>query len=402
MKERTEKKNWIKTIVILMTLITPIFTRYALPILPGISMFDLILVFAFGLGLMVIAEDMKFDAGILLFTIYVLARQLISGIGGGVSSSDLDMLGGLHVMIYYVFGVVVVFNLKRIHNYESLVHVVATLITIFLLLQVLVYSVAGYYIDGTLRFLVHDSVSDRYAASVNSVRTTLRPRSVFIEPSHYGVYVALALALVIDYQNETKKAKYLSLLYSVGLIASLSTTGIFLCLALWGMYAIRALRKRKLKRNTIIIIGMLIVPLAISFVYFLNSDWLAFFLRRTFGIGAQSWVNSALYNRIGSIGGSLRESESVMVLFVGEGYKQREAFLPEIVTGVLNLGVLGVGLLWSSVRRRFKRGITVNNIIMICFLVSCIGSLLLSAFAPYLFITLEMAKDKQTQYESKG
>lgn len=387
----------IDAVCIFLVLLTPITVQYAFPFMPAVVLSDWSFLFAFILvGIKCMRRKLAYAKySSLVFPAYVVIRQLVA-VGFSNNTVDMDSFkSAIHMIVWYMVSFFLIPNIREVRKYEKYLHYIAIFSTSYLLLQVIVHFLTGYYISGTIPFLIHDEVLDLFAQSMQHSSSILRPRSIFLEPSHYGTYLAISLALIIGHFDDEKKSKYIkcAIFYSVGMFLSLSSTAIFLCLAIWGLHFSKVLflkskriSKRKLAYGLTIAIGLI----ALVVVMF-KSSLSEYVIQRTFGTAGNRQY-SALDNRTRDWQKYMFSSNSVVQdIIIGEGVIPVNSgeYIPQLISMPLYWGICGVGCYFFSVIPLFlPLNSTKKKIALVCLLLCLIGGTFASSNAPVLMLAL--------------
>ncbi len=386
----SQRSNKVDNLIAALLALTPVLTQYYFSFAKGISLFDWAILLALGISLLskIGRINLKADLLLLLFSGYTILHTLVISLFN--NSSDIS--GELHIGIYYLVIAIVVDNIEDKDRLGLYIRNIAIFSTVFLFVQVIVYRITGRYISGTISFLGHNEVVDLYSRSMNSYfQINMRPRSIFVEPSHYGVYVAIALAMLLS-KRQNKRSYIIEALLTMGLFASLSTTGIVLGAGIWIFYGLRNMSTHMPKRRfaLTLFIGLIIIVCAV--VYLNNSPWLQIVLQRTFGFGG-NYKTSALGNRIGNIIPAITQNRTVLMAIFGAGIPEINYFIPEFVKSYLTFGITGLILFIACIIHRYKN---VNNAYLFVFIalaIATIGALWMSAFSVFYFACLKVSQD---------
>ena len=387
----------LDAIIAFLIVLTPVMTQYSFRALPNISIFDWILLFVFLVNLF--RKKIKIENHYLLWGIFAILHTLIAyNFAKTNAVIGLDFSGGIHIGLYYLVIAVVLPNIRNPQKFEKYIHSLIVFATLYLIMQVVVYYLFHYYISGTIKFFYYNEALDRFQSSMNnSIQSVIRCRSIFFEPSHYAVITSIAMALVLDPQRNDKKSRCLSILYSVGIILSLSSAGIILCLVLWIRYFFSLILQRKISKSTMLKIGGLLFLAVIALIILQQLGLIEYVLNRTLGTSTKT---NALYNRVGHISTILSDLKAKDGWFVfGLGWIDYENFLPEFVMTFLSYGVIGCLVLLLCLFSKIKKGYQAFNLLIIGGLVGFAGSLFLSAFSVFFYFALIIAHANSQTYK---
>ena len=174
---------------------------------------------------------------------------------------------------------------------------------------------------------------------------------------------------------------------------SLSSTAIFLCLAIWGLHFSKVLflkskriSKRKAAYGLIIAIGLI----ALVVVMF-KSSLSEYVIQRTFGTSGNR-QHSALYNRTKDWQKYMFSSNSVARdILIGNGVIPLNygEYIPQLISIPLYWGICGVVCyFFSVVPLFFPLNTTKKKIALVCILLCLIGGTFASSNAPVLMLAL--------------
>lgn len=312
--------------------------------------------------------------------VYILIRQLFTQSTFGEISSTA------HILLYYLFISFILVSLKNSEIYINPIVVIGVLSSVFIVFQTIIYYLFHYYIPGTIPFLKHQDFLDAFANSVNSnlFNLTFRPRSFFTEPSTFSAYVAIALAFTLPNFWKNRKSTIETIIMSIGLLVSLSSTGIVLCIVMWLVYII-SLNKERISNNKFLI-SMLILIVAIFVIcYLITTDWYAFFVDHTLGNGLQ--------NRIGQFARGINENNGLLEVLFGNGRIDLGYYLPEIISIYVYWGILGYFLFIVFSFQMFSiKDLTGKLLMIICIGLLIIGGYLTVSYTPMIFYCIYKIK----------
>lgn len=388
---KISRSSLIKYLTIVIA-ISPIFSAYWIPGFTIMPVADILLIIGYIAILLKCYPRIKIGYAALPFFAYVAFRQAFTVFNFSFSNFS----SAVHVCLYYFFAALILPNVKKEELDLKPIYIVAAISSLFIIFQTVVYYTVGKYPTGILPFFEHIEAVEVYANSVNDGTTVIpfRPRSFFSEPSTFANYVALALATSLPKIKSSRKMLVLSLIFTAGLLTSVSSTGIILCTGLWGIYGIVLLPKlRKIK------ISMLadyikkhkrrVIPIAIGgtllCVIVVCTPWFATFVDHT--------INGGFMNRMGNALKGFGENNTFMTVLFGRGTVDLGFFIPEFVYVYVYWGIFGYLLAINYLRVLFHVRSHENlNLLFVCLGLFTIGGFMATAFTPYTFYVIHAAR----------
>ena len=194
--------------------------------------------------------------------------------------SASNLFSALRILLYYF---ILAFFTKELFDLQFGTNVykkVSCFSAILFIVQLVALKAFNVFIPGTLPW--KSTCVDEYNNIMKNHAWTssayARPRSLFAEPSHLAVYMALALAILLlcDKEKDWKKI----VLITCAMLLSGSGMAIVLCLIIFlifGLKNIKSLTNKKL--IVIMIIGISFMPI---FLYYIQSEPFKIFYKRTF------------------------------------------------------------------------------------------------------------------------
>ena len=183
----------------------------------------------------------RYELGFVLWFVYMTINSMILGIVFDAPMSkyfSVARAGFYWVLIFY-FGK----NLFDRKFFEKWMIVFSIALSVFILVQFVVYTLTGFYIPGLISSLPISNGSENGAAtyehSLNLARLFgyLRPHGFLAEPAHASQFLFISITTLIC--NKTilfKKKILLAVLFSAAIIATQSTTGIVLLGLAWLLF----------------------------------------------------------------------------------------------------------------------------------------------------------------------
>lgn len=407
--EMRKKENMRQTIAtILLVWLMPIGLYYT-PGLPWLSLGDTAFVIITVLILWDCDLSLKVNTKVLAFPICVAVSQIIAIMRN--NGLPLDTQQAIHKVLFYGLIAFIVPNIRDNKKSRALYIQFAKIATTLMSVQMAIYYATGRYISMVIPFLPHQEVVElldkTFNASVAGI--SFRPRSIFVEPSHYAVCMMYALCLLLDPEKSDKDDIKTALFISVGMLISKSSTAVGFCGVLWLRYLICSLHQRKkdnkmaLKKNVFTLYLLAAVPAVVVLVAVLSSDWWNYMVYRTFGttelsLNMQVIPNSALDNRIGDVARIQKINNTLLQGIIGSGVIKMAAieknwFTPEFANIYLYWGLMGYVVIAIMLYKCFKNGnYKSNSLLLSILLLSTVGGSITGASAPLTFLILKIAK----------
>lgn len=239
--------NLIDKFTILVLVSAPFMDVYATPI-PSVGLCDLLLL---PILMYYLFYNLKYRPTITAIFKYKLALAFLT-IGNYfvvMLYTDFYMSGSitgrtLRYLVYLVIGLL--FNVSEEHRKTAIKYLEACSIlgTGLIILQNIVLKASGYYIAGLIPFLKPMNEAGFKEQISNIYHLGGRPFSFFSEPSTYGIYVGLCLAIELYIGEKGSKNFFIRWFLTLGLILSGSTTGLASVVVLYaGVFIQRILHK---------------------------------------------------------------------------------------------------------------------------------------------------------------
>lgn len=218
-------------------------------------------------------DELHFKSPFLPFLLYVVFHFLLF-----VILSDEEKFIG-STLRYVLYLCVVVFGkeffdfdvCKKIYKWVCIVS------TAYLFVQSFLFHFLNYYLPGYIQNSLFPVVANQIALLEDNLLQTwfsvLRPSSFFAEPAHYSEYVVNYLALSL-FCLDKKRNLYIAIFLTVGLLVSMSSTGILTAFFVWLFFLLSRLNQIRLP----ILIGFSMLP--IVFFILVNTSFFSFFLER--------------------------------------------------------------------------------------------------------------------------
>lgn len=253
--------------------IAPILSIYSTPI-EGVSVADFLLI----LSLIVLfprlirIKRIKFESNYLVFFIlYAIISIMIMIIFNNNIMIDRVILRFLKSFLYIV--IIVYFMQDFVENRYliKLLYKTSIFLSIFLIVQVLVYYFTNIQISGKIPFMSYISSLEEYSGTgyitiVNGIKL-FRATSLFAEPSHFSQYMLMTLSISL-FKNKKVEWK-VAILTSIAILMTTSGQGIALVTFVWILWATKELRIKKMDSIKVlrIIITLIIFPIVLYIIF---------------------------------------------------------------------------------------------------------------------------------------
>lgn len=200
----------------------------------------------------------------------------------------------------------------------------------FAYLQFIIFKLFGYYIVGKIIPFLPAAI-ENYYTDINST-ALLRVYSIFAEPSHFGLFIAIFLALDLLYlkKDEFNKRKIVGdIILSFSVFLSRTSTGILLCGLIWLVWMIKN-RKRFFENRILLLVVICIMAIGISFFFISESG--AVFFEHTLGNGTINRISGYKY------------VANMEITILGNGMSQSgmEIYLPDYAWIYYYFGIVGI------------------------------------------------------------
>ena len=226
-------------------------------------------------------------------------------------------------------------------QYGMKIYKIAVIITsIYIYLQTFAAKVLNFLLWGYIPGLVWKTsyVKDILLTSPQS----FRPSSLFYEPSHYFIFVFLALIFCMF---ERKKCGlrnlFLSIFISGGIVLSTSSMGILFVASIWCVWILWQLLNNRTENRTELIFIIICFSLLILTVIIIKTPWISNAIIRVFD---KRYVGG---NAIAGRGMGYYEITQMPLLnlILGYGYGNVGAnYYPSLVYNFLSMGLIGLVL----------------------------------------------------------
>ena len=298
---------------------------------------------------------------ILAFVLYVLIHAAIAMLVNRHDQSTDVAIRSARIVFYLLSAIVLLPNLLDTHIFIQAAKAVSVLASLFLLIQVLVYTVSGTVIRGFPSFLpLYSSEYTIYDYEAFYLMQYHRPTSFFLEPAHFSRYVAIVLPFFIkDYI--IGKSKGLSLggavLITFSVLLSTSSIGMLLVGISWFIFILSKARNYHQQKNIkrLILLGMGFLAGIGLLVAYVPS------IRFTLSRSMSFEINSAFYARLGSYKYLFNSNNSILSLIFGNGYGRvpgRGVWMADFIYIFYGAGIVGTSCIvfaYISLLQRRKK-----------------------------------------------
>ena len=329
---------------------------------------------------------------------------LISCLGYLVNGINVTVLPRLIRLLFCLFVAAVLggrfFDYKSAQKYIIFIALAATVIIIF---QMIYHDTTGKYVYFLAKEYIYSPVyNSSYFENVETL-STYRPMSIFLEPSHYCQYMLFALTIVLFRFKFSVKDILIAAFFSAGIFVSTSSTGVILCLALWGLYLFAIVKDSITKGNfnpKVFLVIALIIVVAIA-VLLQFGDRFLFAIKRIYDPDSFS-TTAAWDGRLGTFS-IFFETERLADFLFGRGYGvinegEWYASIPYYFSGT---GILGIVLLLVFFVLLYLNSNRIQKKLLIVFFALCLATEVLTnywlIFILPLIITAIEDKEKETK-----
>ena len=254
-------RNFVENYIAWLVPFTPFLVMYGIGIMT-ITFFDVAILLGF---IIIFAHGYKrqehfinpvlVSASVLLFLNVVLIAPL-----NGIGDYSGILLRTLRFIYYILFCYIVIssgyFNFKKCYKVFKVMVIFASLYLLaqFVLLYVFNYSLKGYIPFLPLMREELSSFSETLSAS-----SYARPRSIFDEPSQFGIYSSTFI--VFDLLFVRKKRKYYLLFILLSMALSASSTAIMGFIIYFALVLLRMMNKRPILVVSLVIAALIFLIL---------------------------------------------------------------------------------------------------------------------------------------------
>lgn len=389
---RTQKNSSLCKAYTLLLILYPIIGIYGVFTLP-VSLADLLAIMLIFYMLMIEIKNRRKDGAtinfiLLPYFIYIVLQIPVMMFFRN-NLNEYDYIGTTGRYLLYLF--ILIFFYNKYFDYELGIKIykyAAIFTTIYLILQVILIRLFGFYLKGQLNnsfFPVMRNELQNYGESLTQ-GGYIRPRSLFGEPAHYAAYIVGYLTINLFF---FKKINWtVSFLLTIGLFFSASSTGIFVGLLIWFMFILYKLKDRI---SPIKLIFVVVIVLIAGIIIMQTQTYDVIYGRLEDGNSAKGRFNSY----------QLIYFDNWLYQFFGYGrggLTNNNTFYPGFASLLLSYGVIGCTVfLLSIIYILFNSSIS-QKFLLLIFLILNIGTVLIFGsfilvYLPFLIKNLEIGSN---------
>lgn len=317
----------MKKIFTLVLVLFPILYIYDSGILT-LSLADIILIAILPLlitDMIIKKKTIKINVFLFFFTLFIFSQILIYYLFN-ITTADAVMTT-FRLVLYYA---VISFFVYEYFDYNKgikYIKICATLSAIFWLIQYVLFDYFGIFLQGTLPFF--KTQVDEYNYIMNnhawSSFAYTRPRSFFAEPSHFAVYEALGLLMLLFKFNS--KDKIPTIIVALSMLLSGSGMAITLITLIAIIYFFN--NAKKITYNKIIIFTLIILCCVGLLPIYTKTETFQLFFDRTF------ISKDSTNGRFGNFIDAFTVNRNFREFFIGDGiYKIADISGQKYITSI--------------------------------------------------------------------
>ena len=309
-------------------------------------------------------------------------------------SSDLKvsvLLRSARYIMYLVYSCILLNdNLIDIKLGIKLYRFIAVFASIYLLLQYVLLYVFNYSLPGYISWLpLMRSELEEFTENLGATFYA-RPRSIFAEPSQFGIFATGYLMLSVLYQRREKDwgEKAVILLAMALSASSTSLLGVGMVAVIYGvrLYKKYEKNKKKLLRWAAVAVGSVVLLLLVS--NFVRDRVLYLLLR----------LPNSFNNRLGGFleyGQRVKDFSFLQVLFgIGMDLRNMTVWYSGLIKILLYFGVVGTAYFCTFVINAVRRSKPAQRLYLLIFLLLCVFSEILASnwlilFLPFVLRNLD-------------
>lgn len=286
--------------------------------------------------------------------------------------------------VFYTF-IIALFVKKNFDMYfaEKVYIGISIFSVAFIILQTVLFSLNGHYIPGYLPYLpvLRTELID-YSLNIGLDGGDIRPRSIFGEPAHFSQYIVGCLIIVLFSQRYFSYRYTVALFLSLGILLSISSTGIICMLFIWVIFSLRVMTKN----NKFLLYFPLVIFM--SFILYITPFFQMFLDRMESGhssAGRFSGYNY-LFNEV---------IFDVSEFMWGHGMEKTfDQYLPGFANIYWFFGIVGLMLFISALLSSWKFFTKKQKLLTIIFIVLNLGTEV--ALGPFLLLYMSfiLCKDE--------
>lgn len=393
----------LKKVTTLAVCLSPVLCIYRVL---GIFMFGEVILIALLFANILATTDFNMYINRQQSILYTFALEifLISCIGYFANDLPITALPRLIRFLFCLFMAAIIggefFEYKAAKKYIILIACVSTALIIF---QKAYHDLTGEFIYFLSKENIYSEIyNDAYFNNVETL-STYRPMSIFLEPSHYCQYILFALAIVLFKSKLSIKGTLLAAFFSVGIFISTSSTGVILCLALWGIYLFAMVKDGVINggfsHKSFFIIALIVIVAITILSQF--GDRFLFAIQRIYNPGSSS-STVAWDSRLGTFS-IFSEFNRLTDLLFGRGYGvinegEWYASIPYFYSGTGILGMLALVFFFLSMRLFSNR--IQGKLLLVLFILSFTTEVLTNYWLIFILpLIMTAEEDKGMKYK---
>ena len=249
----------------------------------------------------------------------------------------------------------------------------ALISSIYLIIQYFLYLFFAYDLSGMLPVkMMIETVNDSGIRSIAAASN--RPRSFFIEPSAYALFVCFFLSLELYKKNNSKINGFIvEIICSFGILLSGSSLGIILCSLIWGVFIIKSTNIFSKKANLKVIVILMICIPVIVFIY-IKSPFYDFFIDRMFSDNGE--LGQSAIGRFGGYGivFNFQNSTNFEIVF-GKGMRDylNNQYIPALPRIFFYYGLMGYIVYGIAIYLMIKKADERSRFLILIMIIASIG-----------------------------
>ena len=355
---------------------------------------------------------------IYLFIIYsfLITISMCIFLNGGIGSPLVRMIRDFFYYFVIFFLGIHFFDIK---SFKKLLIYFCVILSAFIILQVLVYTVTGYLIPG---FLMNASLNDggytgaqlyskyiRYA----SIAGYLKPNGFLCEPAHCAQCFFVAILVLLFSDKREKNDMIIALFISVGMALTMSTSAILYLMFAWGVWCIK-----EGKKNLIKILVILFVVSAIGMIAIKNGQLDNMFVviqRFTKTISGDAVTNSSqlrmmkgfstflalpLLQQVFGIGFGNYSAAISLIIGNAEINMVENEYMNTVAYILVSSGVIGFILMILFFIRVYRCSCGMSRIMIVALLIMSLGSSVYSSPIWIWLMLLILYSGREVQWEN--
>lgn len=344
-RAKEEKYQKTRRTYTLLVVITPIMCVYK-SLAPGIDLATFIFL-AFSLRIFIAAKGkISIVKPLIAFFVYVIISTLVSlQMQESFSIFSIVLRLGKYLMV--IFLVIIIGNRQLFdvdYGFKLLKRV--TLMAVgYIFLQTIMYRAAGILLPNAIMSLV----SYQEYAEIDYERLAehfYRPTAFFVEPSSYCQYTLLYLSFsVFGWKGEKLVHNWkIAAAITFGILLSGSGQGIMMAVLIWVMWFLKRLVFTKLQMKNLVVLVSLVLVLAVSSPFLMQSELVSKPLERVFTDNKEGGGNAFM----GRMGGYMYFGmlpNTFKLIGMGYGNVPKDVYFNSLSYTLYCNGILGCLLL---------------------------------------------------------